>query len=204
MDSPPESATPECVSTQTPDATPNVPSVPLTQTAGSGNQRSRFVRWKPLTPFELISIVFACLGLLSLWFLWDAGVQQSKALEQQSETLENSARQVVFSQPIEVDKLFLQNPDLRKYFYENRAIQRDDANYDRVMALADLILDSFDVFFSQGQFLKELQEDTPAFTAWSAYIHDMYATSPALRVRLDEVSRWYSPDFREFMKQRNE
>jgi hypothetical protein len=43
-----------------------------------------------------------------------------------------------------VNKIFIDHPELYKYFFENVRIQKDDPNYDRVRRMASLMLDYFD------------------------------------------------------------
>lgn len=44
----------------------------------------------------------------------------------------------------ELDKTFVEYPDIRPYFYEGKPADADDPNLQRVRAVAELVLDAFE------------------------------------------------------------
>jgi hypothetical protein len=54
------------------------------------------------------------------------------------------ASQRIISDSLNVDKLFIQYPEMRPFFREKKPIHRGDEGYDRAAAIADLRVNAFD------------------------------------------------------------
>lgn len=95
---------------------------------------------------------------------------------------------------IEVDKAFLEHPELRPYFEEDKPIGHEDELYNRVMALADLHLDFFDVFDDDYvRALPGMADNGDYWPLWENYFVRAFVLSPSLRQRYVEVKDLYSP-----------
>jgi hypothetical protein len=77
----------------------------------------------------------------------------------------------------ELDKLFINNPELRKYFYEGTSLSRTDPNYLKVICVAEYFDDAFAYSKSQADVIpanlresyrkyREKVEKTPAFRVY--------------------------------------
>jgi hypothetical protein len=104
----------------------------------------------------------------------------------------------VTNQEFALDKLFIDNPSTRKYFYEGVAIQRNDQLYDRVAATAEYMLDFIDTYFSSAQFI---QPNTSDPYLWKRYFIHIFSNSPITCEILDARSDEYGDDINELAKE---
>lgn len=86
----------------------------------------------------------------------------------------------------ELDKTFVEYPEIRPYFYEGKSLEADDPNLHRVRAVAELVLDAFEWIWHRKE---ELNTDDE--TGWMNYIADTYFSSPALQQHYASVASWY-------------
>lgn len=146
---------------------------------------------KALTPYELTSLVISFLGLISLIIIYT----QTRAITTQTKnsaaSLHSSAYQAITTQEMEVDKLFVENPTLRPYFFSGKEIREDNLDYALAESIADYELDFFDSAQSQLRLLQELEPTSIDKEAWDAYFDDSFAHSPILCRRLNELATWY-------------
>jgi hypothetical protein len=87
-----------------------------------------------------------------------------------------------------VDQVFINEPELRPYFYSNKDIINNDPLYDKVVAVAELLLDFFDSILLQQQHFPQIWPPHE----WEAYIRDSFANSPVLCRYLKSVKHWYT------------
>lgn len=104
----------------------------------------------------------------------------------------------VYTQQHTINQLFLDHPDLRKYFYEN--VECSIANTDRpeVLPLAEMIADFF-------EHLAQQQANLPhgIWPAWVRYMRHVYENSPILREHFENNNSWYDENFIEFIDPRS-
>jgi hypothetical protein len=176
------------------------------------------VRRQALTPFELVTLAVSICGLLSLLFIIQQVRLANAQVEAAKEQTQLQRTQSVMDQMLELDKLFIEHPDLRPYFYEGQEIRQGDQDelnggqevkgeretpvafkkrYQRVLAIADFQLDFFDLFLNQSESLILSQEDKEN---WLSYITDSFAKSPVMCQRLNSVKSWYSIEMYEISK----
>jgi hypothetical protein len=92
-----------------------------------------------------------------------------------------------------LDRVFLDHPELRPYFYEGKDLDKSDPLYAQVEAVAEMHLDVFDynlnyrLHFPNEYHFPEGHE---------SFIHEMLAHSPVMRRRLEKKGAWYSPELR--------
>jgi hypothetical protein len=92
-----------------------------------------------------------------------------------------------------LDKLFLDYPEIRPYFYEGKDLDEAHPLYPKVEAAAEMHLDVFDYNIS---FRKSFPQQYHHPEASECYIRDMLAKSPVMRRRLTKKAEWFSPDLR--------
>jgi hypothetical protein len=140
--------------------------------------------------FEVLASIATIVGMVGLFFVY-------KQLKITEEAIKLSAIHEVYAQMVDIDKVFLENPEARLYIYSNirpedlrpdaspAQYQQDQAT---AMAAAELILD----FFAQVTLvLPKLGE---AGESWVAYIKDIYKCSPVLRERYEMKYAWYEDE----------
>jgi len=138
--------------------------------------------------FQILSSFATLLGVVGIYFVY----QQLKVSEE--ETILNSQAQV-YSQMVEIDKIFMERPEVRLYLYNNLRPEdmypfADESQLRveraKAEAAAELMLDFF------GQLMQVLHKLGPAESAWRAYIQDIYVCSPMLRQLYAQRAGWYS------------
>ena len=88
-----------------------------------------------------------------------------------------------------LDKLFLEKPYLRAYFYDGKEPDPQDPGYQEVIAAAEWFTDVLDIAGVQNERFRDEWEDPEAWDNWTI---DMLKHSPVMRKFLEEHSRWYS------------
>jgi hypothetical protein len=93
---------------------------------------------------------------------------------------------------LDMDKMFLEHPDLRPYFYQDgtnqiRCIHDDDTNCVQVMAACEFVMDTFDCFLAQRVRYGHQTIDAD----WTDWMKDTFSHSPSLALYMDEHQNWY-------------
>ncbi|KXK63670.1 hypothetical protein AWW66_01520 [Micromonospora rosaria] len=86
----------------------------------------------------------------------------------------------------ELDKTFIEYPDVRPYFYDGKPVDVDGPTAYRIRAVAELVLDTFEWIWHRQKDL-----DTNGEDGWRAYIVDMFSSSPALQQHYAGSTSWY-------------
>jgi hypothetical protein len=90
----------------------------------------------------------------------------------------------------EIDKKFIDNSELVRYFYDGDSIKKSDPNYTKACVMAQLFLDNFDAIIANKDYFRN--DDTKVW--WLNWIDDCFSNSPILRQRYIETKRWYTPE----------
>lgn len=103
---------------------------------------------------------------------------------------------------VELDKIFIEHPDLYPYFYANKKIDPTDNSQKRylLVSTAETAMDLLDSTLADNN---EKWPD-PGFEGWA---HDLFRLSPVLREHLVERRAWYCrhlyPDFSAWARSNN-
>lgn len=89
-----------------------------------------------------------------------------------------------------VGNAFIEHPELRPYFYENRDPR--PRHRERTRAIAVVLVSAMD---HVAVHFKAMDRDTRA--AWKQYFNDIYKTSPVVRDQLGAHANWYGSQLRE-------
>lgn len=124
--------------------------------------------------------------------LGSAGAQLGQVADQAEAEANAAATEIVYTRQHEINEVFLQNPELSPYFYENAQLpdtgDADSANITRqAQAVASDILDFFEVVrftIDSGDFNADVD-------SWSAYLSESFSLSPVLCVTLLENREYY-------------
>jgi hypothetical protein len=99
------------------------------------------------------------------------------------------AYQNVTAQMADMNRLFLENVDLRPYFYDGSALPSIKGERERVLAAAEMYLNVMDNVLTQLPMLS--RSDVAA--DWEAYFRDVYRWSPAVReFWAEHGSAWFA------------
>lgn len=154
----------------------------LDETASAPDSDGVGRNWMPV---ERASWIFTIAGVFGAILAVLIGYSE---LKDTREALQSSASSAIAVRTQEVDSIFLDQPDLRPYFYDSKKVNRSDGELSsRVDALSELLLD----------FFEQIVVDTQLFDAhregWDLYIQGMFETSPALTDYLIAHCDWWPP-----------
>jgi hypothetical protein len=154
---------------------------------------NNIVMLQPLTSYEVISLVVSIVGfaavVLTLWFMQH---QTSSG----ADSLKNSAYQSCANQLFTIDKVFIEYPELYRYFYAGMDVSESDPAYERVVAISELFLDFIDTVLIQEAAL-------PAYwhhDRWEPYFIDLFTSSPVLCRHLSLKKSWYPKSMMHLME----
>ena len=91
----------------------------------------------------------------------------------------------------ELDKFFVDRPELRPYFYDNKRPPKRKCERDRVDATAEMIVDLAESIVDPGHGLEAVS------VGWNKFFTSLYKNSEALRKHWEENSDYYSDTVRE-------
>ncbi len=120
---------------------------------------------------------------------------QKRSLDAQNLSLQAQVWQTINAQYFELSKVQVDHPKLMPYFRRGKTISRKNKDYELVMAVADLYLDSIDAFADDYvRKLPGMENGGKYWVMWEKYFQDTFALSPALCARYKEVREWYGPE----------
>ena len=141
-----------------------------------------------LSTYEKVSLAISLVSMVSLGLIW-------YQIKQTSMSLQASALATIGNYTMDLDKIFIADPKLRKYFYNREPITKESEDYDKVMAIAEFQLDFFDATMTQLDIRPSegFTENNTEKETWNRYFSDSFANSPALCQRFRELSvkGWY-------------
>jgi hypothetical protein len=125
--------------------------------------------------------------------------RQTEILNRQTEEAAKatfaSVYQGMAGQMHDLDKLFIETPELRPHFYgKNKELPDDEHERERVLATAELIIDFADNFVAQSALLPKEYE-----RAYGAYFRDLYGSSLAIQQFWSECRGWYCDELNELL-----
>jgi hypothetical protein len=152
--------------------------------------------------YRLVSLIVQCLGfvgaIVTLIFLWQqlrntvkALKYSASAIEINTKAIEQNAFNSAASNLMEIGKLFVDKPHLRKYFYDGEPVPERPEEYEQAKAAALVMLDflaNILVYVNNYEHLYPEKE-------WHGYIKDIFRSSPMLRETFTQLRRagkeWY-------------
>jgi hypothetical protein len=152
--------------------------------------------------YEGLSLVVSAAGFLALVVSIRYLIEQTRQVALQSQgsarALESNTFDASAVATFMVNSIFIEHPDLRKYFYDGEEQIQNESDRDRVLAIAELMLDYFDYVLLQ-------QRRSPILhphNFWSEeYLIDSFSASPILCEYLRQKMNWYSNDLAAVMHQ---
>jgi len=154
---------------------------------------SRFERYNLM--FSVISLVISAFGFTAVLIsLWDAR-EQMTYLAAQTKIL---TRDRSVCNVLTLHRVFLDHPELRPYFFENKDLEETDPLYPQVEAVADMHLD---VFAYNLDYRLVFPDGWRTAEGYKDYIRSRLALSPIMRRRLEKRADWFSPLLQEVLKE---
>jgi hypothetical protein len=142
--------------------------------------------WEMLTGLGTVGLMLVtATGFIFLW----------KQLRDGRQSLENQTRWQIYQLSFHVYRMLVELPNLRPYFYENKAVPEDEPAKSQVFAAAELMLDYF-----ENIFLSKEAVDPDTWEVWKRYMRQLCTTSPALRA-FAEGSQAYEPRFVQILRE---
>lgn len=143
---------------------------------------------------SLLSGVASMIALISVLL----AIAETRRSRKQSEDLEahlqREAEFRVYGYMLDVDRFFFENPDVRPYVYSGRPLpeefHRGGKEYERLMAVAEMVVDLFDCIFTQTD---DMSEDFKE--SWCDYLATIGSRSDLLRYFVTQHAEWYEPPF---------
>lgn len=134
--------------------------------------------------------VTAIVGVTTLYFV-------VRELRHLGEHIQVASINNIYTQMIDIDKLFVEKPDLKLYFYCNKSPDKNMGEQEReqLFSIAEILVDYFDNVFQQK---KAIGGST--FKAKGAYMRDIYKKSPILREYITPLVEWYPEEFIKYLK----
>ncbi len=115
------------------------------------------------------AIAGVLVGILGFIFVWI----QIRGLTQ---ALNSEAHSKCYTEDFEIVKLFVDNPHLRPYFYDNVEVQPGSPDEASVKTIAELWVCHLEHVWLQLEYLpKKIRK------SWADYAHYLYRYSPAIR-----------------------
>lgn len=168
--------------------------------------------------YRTLSLIVQGLGfvgaIVTLIFLWrqlknsikalkysaSAIEMNSKAIELNAKASEQNAFSSAASTLIEIGRLFVDKPHLRKYFYDGEPVPEEPEVYEQAKAAALVMLDflaNILVYVNNYEHLYPEKE-------WHGYIEDMFRFSPMLSETFIQLRRegkeWYVEELYRLME----
>jgi hypothetical protein len=139
-------------------------------------------------PIEFLTLVVASFTLVPL--AWQ--------LRSLNDTLESQAYNYIIAGLADLDKMDVENAELRQYFLRNVSLPNDGSDV-KIRAIADAKLDFMDGFYSQEAHIKW---DRYTKSAWENYFQTLLICSPVLRDTYCNYQNEYGSKLQNFVKQK--
>jgi hypothetical protein len=137
-----------------------------------------------MSQFEKLYLIFSALSLIisavGFSFMW-------LQLESANKSLKTAIYANMSNWTFELDKTFLQHPELRPYFYAGKDMDPGDPLYLKAESVAELLLDNFD---SMLEFRPYFPGGAP-HEGWINWMHDSFESSPVLVRTIEKEWRQY-------------
>jgi hypothetical protein len=132
---------------------------------------------------EWTSIIQTVVGVIG----FAAVVYQLRQVER---SVRSATRWSIYDMAGRIKQNFIDNPELKPYFDENKEITAEDGDYLKVMAMADYYCLYLEKITTQAEGLSEANVN-----AWNEYIRGRYSNSYVIRKHLEGKEQWYSKEF---------
>lgn len=144
-----------------------------------------------MSRYEKVSLAISLTIILALIASW----MQLREVARQNRMIVYSQRE---ASTLMLDRLFIEYPETRDYFYSGVEIDANHPSYRRVLAIAEIHLDVFDYKLKHAEHFAEYE---PFREVEEKFMRDMFRTSPILRKYCEQRKEWYSPKLQALAQQ---
>jgi hypothetical protein len=156
---------------------------------------------EPLSKFQRLSLTVSVIALVISALGFTAVIVSIRTAQEQmgyvAAQTRVQTRDRSLSNVLTLHRVFLDNPELRPYFYEGKDLKESDPLYPKVEAVADMHLD---VYGYNLDYRLIAPDDYRLPEDYKIYIRDMLGRSPVMRRRLEKKGEWFSPHLQEVLK----
>ncbi|MDR1184987.1 MAG: hypothetical protein LBK67_09350 [Coriobacteriales bacterium] len=128
---------------------------------------------------NIIGIVTSVIGVVSLVAL----IYQAYNLRI---TIGNQIYQSFVTNSIEIDKILIKYPHLRKYVYDNEPVDDSTDELDRIMSVIELMTDITENIEVYRKYIPKTRYD-----GWMQFVKDTQRTG-AYRYYMEKYGKWYA------------
>lgn len=125
--------------------------------------------------FDIIATIVSFASLIGL-------VYQSINLQT---TINSQIYQNFVANSLEIDRLLIEHPELRKYVYYGEPIDENTKNIDQIMSLIEFIVDATENIEVYKKYIPKSRKD-----GWMQFVHDMKST-PAYKYYIQRHQSWF-------------
>ena len=143
---------------------------------------------------EALEAIGTCVGAVgtigALIFLW-------LQVRDVSRGIAGSTYQNIYDQMMEIDRFFIEHPELKPYFYPDARGKKIEVNSDQLHSTVEMLVDYFDNVYHQ-------QNSMPPHTFWgfSQFMRRVYQHSDVMQIFVREREEWYPADFVKHLRQK--
>lgn len=101
-------------------------------------------------------------------------------------TVENQIYQSFINNSIELDKVLITYPEIRKYVYGNEPVDEDIENLEQIMSVIELVIDITENIEVYKKFIPKSRYD-----GWIAFLKDTERT-PAYSYYMQKYGHWFT------------
>ena len=163
------------------------------QTGQPASPRSDPAR-EPLSRFQRLSLALSVVALLISALGFAAVIFSIQTAQGQMNYMNAQTRVQIrdrsLSNCLSLHKIFLDQPELRPYFFEGKDLKESDPLYPKVVAVAEMHLD---VFAYNLDYRLVFPDDYRRPEDYKRYICSRLALSPVMRRHLEKHAEWFSP-----------
>lgn len=156
--------------------------------------------WNKMEEIKTIDIIMSASSLVTAIVAVVTIIFVYRQIKDLSKNIFSQTYQNIYERMIEIDRYFIDNPDLKKYFYYNEKIPQNDLKLKtKLYSIAEMMVDYFDSVYYQRDCMRRKTFEAKAF-----YFGDVCNNSPILREYLNQpgIEKWYAKDFLEFLKRK--
>lgn len=146
-------------------------------------QPDKFGRWVSIIAQIIAALSFAALAA-GIWFAIDQA-------QEVRESIDASTYNTITTQLLEINKVFVEHPEMQKYIYGEADVRKGESDYDRAYAVGDLVLNFFDNYIALELHLVSTNYE---LEAWHLYISDTFSSSPIICKILFEAKDEYGEE----------
>ena len=110
-------------------------------------------------------------------------------------SIRGSVYQNVYEAMMKISFFLVEHIELKPYFYDSMEVNLKDALYPKIMAAAELCMDSYENVYYQRDVLPRVW-----YKEHTNFVRAIYKSSPALQRYLTKNEAWYNREFVEWIR----